>query len=111
MKSEEGVYTDSNINHHTPKSYWVIGCCGPFGIVDKNLLGKITFPLLKVDDRIKPKQNDNFNCGVIWCLFIHDMMQQASVPYTFSLDRHWTLLPINIGIGKLGHTPLFLDNM
>jgi len=51
--------------------------------------------------RIRPKQHDFNNCGVIWCLFIHDMMQQALVPYDFKFDKKKkNLIPYNIGIGK-----------
>ena len=97
----EGVYKNFNLGNHTAKSYWLMGCCGPFGIIDIDLLGKITFPTLRLDNKIQPKQHDGWNCGIIWCLFVYNMMQQASVPYDFKFDkkqRH--LLPIDIGIGK-----------
>ena len=81
----EGVFKDFNYKNHSFQSYWIMGCCGPFGIVDEYIPSKITFPILKVDKRIKPQQIDAWNCGPIWCLFIHDMMQQALVPYDFKL--------------------------
>jgi len=97
----EDVYKNFDIANHTPESYFLIGCCGPFGILDKDLLGKITYPLLHLDNKIKPKQIDGSNCGVIWCLFIFDIMQQALFPYDFEFDKKKKgLLPIDIGIGK-----------
>ena len=97
----EDVYKIFDIVNHTPESYFLIGCCGPFGILDKALLGKITFPLLHLDIKIKPKQFDGSNCGVIWCLFIFDIMQQALFPYDFEFDKKGKgLLPIDIKIGK-----------
>lgn len=87
--------------NHTPESYWLIGCCGPFGVVDKDLLGKIRFPSLKLDDKVTAKQTDVFNCGVIWCLFMHEVMQQSFISYTFSFEkRRINQLPLSTGIGK-----------
>ena len=82
----EDLYGKFILENHTPESYWLRGCCGPFGILDKNLLGKITFPFLKIDNRLKPKQFDSCNCGVIWCLFMMDIIQQALTTYDESLN-------------------------
>ena len=78
-----------------------MGCCGLFGIVDSQVLGKITYPTLKLDNRIKPNQDDAWNCGTIWCLFVHNIMQQYNVPYNFVFDKRAPyLLPLNLGIGR-----------
>ena len=77
------LYGKFVLKYHTPESYWLMGCCGPFGILDKNLLGKITYPMLKNYSRLKPKQFDSCNCGVICCLFMMDIMQQALTTYDF----------------------------
>src|SRR5690349_4694260 len=83
----DGCYKEFDLRNHTPESYWLMGCCGPFGILDKNLLGKITFPIFKLHNNIKPKQYNGCNCGVIWCLFILDIMQQALNTYDFELNK------------------------
>ena len=48
----EDLYGKFVLENHTPESYWLMGCCGPFGILDKDLLGKITFLFLKIDSRL-----------------------------------------------------------
>ena len=51
----DGLYGKFVLENHTPENYWLMDCCGPFGILDTNLLGKITYPILKLDSRVKPK--------------------------------------------------------
>ena len=41
--------------------------------------------MLKIDSRLKLKQFDGFICGVIWCLFIMDIMQQTLIIYDENL--------------------------
>lgn len=111
----EDIYKNFSIESHTPQSYWLMGCCGPFGILDTNVLGKITFPLLYLDKRVMLRQHDGVNCGVIWCLFIFDLMQKALVPYNnISFDKTKKVLPVELGIGKTWILPLqwsfLLDN-
>ena len=97
----EDTYKDFFLENHTPQSYWLMGCCGLFGILDHDVPGKITYPLLHLDNKVQLKQYDGVNCRVIWCLFIFDLMQQALVPYNFAFDHKKTnLIPINVGIGK-----------
>lgn len=110
---EENVYDKFNLRNHVPRSYWLMGCSGPFGIIDSSLLSKIVFPLLKLDMWIRPKQVDGVNCGYIWCLFVYDLMQQSLVPYDFAVDKDKrNVLPITIGIGKTWvHLQLFSDLM
>src|SRR5215207_9653937 len=51
VMAETDMYERFNINNHTLKSYWMLGCCGPFGVIDQALLGKVTFPILKLDNK------------------------------------------------------------
>ena len=78
-----------------------MGCCGPFRIVDPQVLGKISYLNLRLDNKVKPKQvDDAWNCGTIWCLFVHNIMQQYNVPYKFEFDKKAQyLLPVNLGLG------------
>lgn len=55
----EDQYKMFDIKNHNPRSYWIMGCCGPFGIVDPQVLGKITYPILRLDNKIKLKQVDD----------------------------------------------------
>ena len=99
----EGYLNQFEHMHHTPKSYWMIGCRGPFGIIDYNREEQIIYKILSLHDAIEPTQLDNCNCGVIWCLFVYDMMMQAAILYTYNnmytndhilittkLDKTWT---------------------
>ena len=89
-----------------------MGCCGPFGILDQDIPGKITFPLLHLDNQVILKQHDAVNCGAIWCLFIFDIMQQALIPYNFSFDhQRKNLIPIDVGIGKTWIHPSQWNNL
>ena len=86
--------------NHSSKSYWLLGCCGPFGIIDQQNKAKIEYKILSVNDYITPKQKDGSNCGITWCLFIYDIMMQAIVPYDFDLQESNIYLPTSLGIGK-----------
>src|SRR5688500_3241105 len=78
-----------------------MGCSGPFGIIGQENPEKISFPLLNLDNKIQLKQKDGVNCGVIWCLFIYNLMQQALTPFDFKFNiKKKNLLPLTIGIGK-----------
>ena len=83
----DGLYGNFVLANHTPKRYWLMGCCGSFDILDINLLGKITYPILLLDSRVKPKQFNGCNCGVIWFLFIMNIMKQAHTSYNFNLYK------------------------
>ena len=108
----EGVYANFNWTNHLQHSCWLIGCCGPFGIIDSMVSGKITYPVLHLDGKIKHKQNESFNCGVIWCLFIFDVMQQALIPYDFEYDKKERfLLPVHIRIGQTWFHPTQWKNI
>ena len=98
----ENLYDKFNIKNHNARSYYIMGCCGPFGILDIEHPEKISFLLLHLDNQIILKQKDGVNCGVIWCLFIYDLMQQAFTLFDFELDKKKkrNVLPIKIGIGK-----------
>src|SRR5687768_15540281 len=85
---------------HTQKSFWMLGCCGPFGIVDMRGDDKITYKIIKLHGNFIPVQTNGVNCGVIWCLFVFDLMQQAAVPYNFLLDDTNGVMPFGLGIGK-----------
>ena len=100
----EGVYKSFSIGNHTAKSYWLMGCCGPFGIIDCELLGNFSFPLLHLDKKIQPKQHDGWNCGIICCLFVYNIMQQALVPYEI-------YLLFILELAKLGFILTYMPNI
>ena len=89
-----------DIKNHSPKSYWLLGCCGPFGVIDIHNESRIEYHILSVNNYISPKQKDASNCGILWCLFIYDIMMQAIVPYDLDLQESNNFLPISLGIGK-----------
>lgn len=98
---EDGVYNQFYLENHTPKSYYLMGCCGPFGILDEIDTSKVTIPILLLPPNIHPVQHDGTSCGVIWCLFIYDMMLQALVPFDIKLlDKQENTLLLGTGIGK-----------
>ena len=41
----EGVYTKFSLANHSPRSYWIMGCNGPFGIIDELHPKKLHFPI------------------------------------------------------------------
>ena len=85
---------------HTPKTYWLLGFRGPFGIIDNSGdESRINYKILMLNEKIRPRQFDGWNCGVIWCLFVFDLMLQASVPYNFAPVQS-NELPETLGIGK-----------
>ncbi len=108
----DDVYKSFDLSNHTPQSYWMMGCCGPFGIIDFASPGTIIFPILNLDKRVNPKQHDDYNYGVIWCLFVHDIMQQALVPYDFKFDvNQKQLIPVTAGIGKTWISPSIYSHL
>ena len=60
----------------------MMGCRGHFGIYDYNREEQINYKILSLHDTVEPTQLDNCNCGVIWCLFVYDMMMQTAILYT-----------------------------
>ena len=98
------IYTN-----HTPKSYWLLGCCGPYGIIQSPIDERVQFPILSLNGFINPKQSDGWNCGVIWLLFIYDIMMQAPVPYDIDPSETSFVLPTKCGIGKTWLMPKLFD--
>ena len=81
----DGVLGEFNHKKHTPRTYWMIGCTGPFGKIDVKA-GKsfFTYKILTLHQDVRPVQtvaDDWFNCGLIWCLFVYDMMLQVTKSY------------------------------
>ena len=64
MANENQLHRFSYLSH-TPKSYWLLGCTGPFGMIDVINDNKHTFRILQLHKYIKPIQRDSYNCGVI----------------------------------------------
>ena len=83
----EITFAKYDLNNHTSESYFLIDCCGSFGIFDKEVLEKILSIVLKLDDKLKQKQVEGCNYDVNWCLFITDTMQQAMIAYDFELKQ------------------------
>ena len=100
----ENVLDSFNYQDHTPRTYWMIGCSGPFGKLDvKQGDSFLTYKLLTLPKEVRPVQpvkDDWFNCGLIWCLFVYDMMLQVPNSYYQILGPTTTELPIGLGIGK-----------
>ena len=101
----EGMLDNFDFMNHTSKSYWLLGARGPFGIIDFLKKDRKRFPILKMHEAIIPIQKDKCNCGVIWCLFIYDLMMQASIPYNQDLSMSPNYLPISMNIGKTWMEP------
>ena len=80
------------------------GCSGPFGKLDaKKGDSLLTYKLLTLPQEVRPVQpvqDDWFNCGLIWCLFVYDMMLQVPNSYYQILGPEDTELPIGLGIEK-----------
>ena len=92
-----------NVLNHTPRSYWMLGCSGPFGKLNVRDDDKITYKILTLHQDVRPKQlveTDWYNCGLIWCLFVYDMMLQVTVSYYNILPQDSKELPLSLGIGK-----------
>jgi hypothetical protein len=96
----DGKLEKMNDINHNPKSYWMLGCVGPFSIINPEHTEKVEYNILLLNESICPKQTDGCNCGIIWCLFIYNMMMQARVSYNFNPNELQNYLPTNIGIGK-----------
>ena len=69
------------------------------------------FPILKLHEAIMPNQPDKCNCGVIWYLFIYDLMMQASIPYNFDVSSSPNPLPLSMGIGKTWLEPNLFERL
>ena len=109
--AHEGIMDEFDYRNHTPATYWMLGVRGPFGICDMLTAEEtITYKLLRLNDNIRPKQRDGCNCGVIWCLFVYDMLLQSFVPYDFELTNY-NELPLKIGIGKTWLPPNIYKNI
>ena len=49
---KEQVFNNFNINNHSSSSFWLMGCCGPFGVIDINLPGKTVYSILKLNNKL-----------------------------------------------------------
>ena len=82
----------------------MIGCSGPFGKLDAKIGDSLlTYKLLTLPKEVRPVQpvKDNlFNCGLIWCLFVYDMMLQVLNLYYQILGTTPSELPIGLGIRR-----------
>jgi hypothetical protein len=97
---------------HTPRSYYMLGCSGPFGMLDVRGDRNITYKILTLHKAVKPVQlieTDSFNCGLIWCLFVYDMMLQVTNCYHDILVDGSRELPLSLGIGKTWLHPQVFD--
>ena len=97
----EGVLGEFDYTKHTSMTYWLLGCSGPFGIIDVRNNDRITFKQWHLPQDMKPKQVDSYNCGVIWCMFIFEMMCQ--IPMSYQLTKKQlksNKLLESFGIGK-----------
>lgn len=104
----EGLLDKFNYEHHTAATYWLLGCRGPFGIINLQERAEHTcYMQYRLHKDVTPRQRDGHNCGVIWCLFVYDMMLQASVSYKNIMATGTVVLPVKFGIGK---TWLYPDN-
>ena len=98
---EGKIHEDFNIHNHFSSRFWLMRCCDPFGVNDINLPENTIYLILKLDNKLQPKQHDISNCGIIWCLFIYNLMQQALVLYSnVKFDMKKYLLSADLGIGK-----------
>ena len=97
--------------HHTPKSYWILGCQGSFGIIDQNKAERLTYPILSLHKHIQPTQLDSCNCGVIWCLFMYDLMMQVPVPYTFDRIYKEGYMLLSTRLGKTWTEPSIYNQL
>ena len=92
-----------NVFNNMPRSYWMLGCSGPFGKLDVRSDSMITYKILTLHKDVRPIQpveTDSYNCGLIWCLFVYDMMLQVTVSYYNILPQDSRELPLSLGIGK-----------
>ena len=81
----------------------MLGCSGPFGKLDVRDDDKITYKILMLHKDVRLRQlveTDWYNCGLIWCLFVSDMMLQVTVSYYNILQNDSRELPLSLGIGK-----------
>ena len=52
---EKSVCKNFNIDNHSQNNFWLMGCCGPFYVIDMDLPGKMVYPILKLDNELHPK--------------------------------------------------------
>ncbi len=83
-----------------PKSFWMLRCSSPFGIIDINDDSKIASEILELHPDVRPVQTDSYNCGVIWCLLVYDMMLQVKNLFHDIILPFSRELPRKLGIGK-----------
>src|SRR5687767_3779475 len=107
----EGQLKNMHDLNHTPESYWLLGCCGPFGIIDQKRNEKVEYKIFNLNEYITPKQGDNCNCAVIWCLFIYDIMMQAPLSYDFDVFELHNYLPTSLQIGKTWLYPKLFEEL
>ena len=88
-----------------------MGRQGPFGIIDKNNPEWLNYPILNIHKCVQPIQIDSCNCGVIWCLFIFDLMMQVPLPYT--LDRVYKdgFISLSTKFGKTWTEPSIFNQL
>src|ERR687890_2102436 len=89
-----------NYLDHTPRTYFMLGCSGPFGILDVKDNSMITYKILSLHQSVRPIQTDGSNCGLVWCLFVYDMMLQFGNSYHNILPHGSRELLLKLGIGK-----------
>src|SRR5687768_10967209 len=102
MQTDKTLH-ELNYRNHTARSYWMLGCSGPFGKLNVKNNSLITYKILTLHKDVKPVQlidTDWFNCGFIWCLFVYDMMLQVCVSYYDIMEPGSSELPVSLGIGK-----------
>ena len=99
-------FEEFNIAKHTPESYWLLGCRGPFGVINAEKPELIRYPLLSMPVLVQIKQRDGYNCGVIWCLFLLEMVvNQAGRPYNFKDELIENVLPNQRYFGRTWMKP------
>src|SRR5688500_6049168 len=76
------------------KTYFMLGCSGPFGILDVKDNSMITYKILTLHKLVRPVQTDGCNCRLIYCLFVYNMMLQFGNPYYDILLHGTRELPI-----------------
>ena len=92
----------------------MLGCSGPFGKLDVRDDSQITYKILTLHQDVRPRQpvkQDSFNCGLIWCLFVYDMMLQVTESYYNILPQGYRELPLSLGIGKTWLHPRVFNSL
>lgn len=61
--SVEGVLEQFDYKNHTPKSFWILGCRGPFGIIKSSQPDMLCYPMLSAStDTARPLE--------LWCYLV-----------------------------------------